>query len=226
MNCEYCGNEHNGTYGSGRFCSNKCAKGFSTKDKREEISKKISKFLTKDPYIKICPECNKEFKTKRKEKKFCSRSCNTIYYNKKTKHSGETKNRISKSVLQNYKEGKQVYGGTTKWFDYGKYRVQGTYELRTCQILDIWKEYNIIRDWEYTNERVEYLDKKGKRRTYLLDFKVLTNEGFTYYIEVKGYQTENDTLKWKAVRERGDKLEIWFEKDIIKIENGLAGVRG
>lgn len=29
--CEYCGKEHNGKYGSGRFCSSKCAHGFSTK---------------------------------------------------------------------------------------------------------------------------------------------------------------------------------------------------
>ena len=31
MICEYCGKDHNGTYGSGRFCSEACAKGFSTK---------------------------------------------------------------------------------------------------------------------------------------------------------------------------------------------------
>lgn len=45
MNCENCQNEHEGTYGSGRFCSSKCARGFSTKEKRKEINDKVSKKL-------------------------------------------------------------------------------------------------------------------------------------------------------------------------------------
>ena len=43
--CENCGIEHNGSYGSGRFCSCKCARGFSTKNKRKEINEKVSKSL-------------------------------------------------------------------------------------------------------------------------------------------------------------------------------------
>ena len=31
MKCENCGIEHDGKYGSGRFCSVKCARGFSSK---------------------------------------------------------------------------------------------------------------------------------------------------------------------------------------------------
>jgi hypothetical protein len=42
MFCQNCNLEHSGTYGSGRFCSVKCARGFSTKAKREEINKKVS----------------------------------------------------------------------------------------------------------------------------------------------------------------------------------------
>lgn len=43
--CEYCHKYHAGDYGSGRFCSAKCARGFSTKARREEISEKVSKTL-------------------------------------------------------------------------------------------------------------------------------------------------------------------------------------
>lgn len=43
--CEKCKIEHEGTYGSGRFCSSKCAKGFSTKEKRAKISKNVSEKL-------------------------------------------------------------------------------------------------------------------------------------------------------------------------------------
>mgnify|MGYP000908513070 CR=1 FL=1 len=45
MKCEYCNNEHNGEYGSGRFCDSRCARGFSTREKRKNINEKVSKKL-------------------------------------------------------------------------------------------------------------------------------------------------------------------------------------
>ena len=44
--CENCGTNHDGEYGSGRFCSSKCARGFSTKFKREEINEKVSNIMS------------------------------------------------------------------------------------------------------------------------------------------------------------------------------------
>jgi len=44
--CENCGTEHDGSYGSGRFCCKKCACAYSTKDKRQEINQRVSKSLT------------------------------------------------------------------------------------------------------------------------------------------------------------------------------------
>lgn len=43
--CENCQKENDGSYGSSRFCNEKCARGFSTKEKRSEINKKVSKKL-------------------------------------------------------------------------------------------------------------------------------------------------------------------------------------
>lgn len=46
MICEKCGKEHDGSYGSGRFCSQSCARSFSTtNNSRKEINKKISNKL-------------------------------------------------------------------------------------------------------------------------------------------------------------------------------------
>lgn len=45
MLCENCNKEHNGSYGSGRFCSKECAKSFSTKNKRKLINEKVSNSL-------------------------------------------------------------------------------------------------------------------------------------------------------------------------------------
>ena len=49
MICENCNGEHEGSYGSGRFCSKVCARGFSTKHKREIINQKVSATLTGRP---------------------------------------------------------------------------------------------------------------------------------------------------------------------------------
>lgn len=35
--CENCGSEHDGNYGSGRFCSKKCARSYSTKNESKEL---------------------------------------------------------------------------------------------------------------------------------------------------------------------------------------------
>lgn len=43
--CEYCNGEHEGLYGSGRFCSQKCARGFSTRRSRKDINEKVSRAL-------------------------------------------------------------------------------------------------------------------------------------------------------------------------------------
>lgn len=45
MTCEMCNKEHSSEYGSGRFCSCKCARGFSSKEKRLEINKAVSSKL-------------------------------------------------------------------------------------------------------------------------------------------------------------------------------------
>jgi hypothetical protein len=67
MNCENCGIEHSGTYGTGRFCQSKCARSFSTKSKRQEINQKVSstmigkkfpdrKMMTPDEILKLKKE--------------------------------------------------------------------------------------------------------------------------------------------------------------------------
>ena len=47
MKCEYCEKEHDGSYGSGRFCSPKCARRFSTSKNRQEINRKRSSSMKK-----------------------------------------------------------------------------------------------------------------------------------------------------------------------------------
>lgn len=63
--CEKCGCSHDGTYGSGRFCSEKCARSFSNKNKTKQFYQSVGNKLH-DIYAKShpervfkCMECNK-----------------------------------------------------------------------------------------------------------------------------------------------------------------------
>jgi len=86
--CENCGKEHDSSYATGRFCSKKCAKGFSTKAKRSLINEAVRKKLTKEKkfYTKICLCCEIEFKTLNKDRQYCGRKCSSkASYGLKTK---------------------------------------------------------------------------------------------------------------------------------------------
>ena len=82
-NCENCNSDHNGKYGSGRFCTLKCARGFSTKSKRLEINAKVSNKLSTGVGSKggkpmkefICKSCSIVYVTNKDNSKFCSKSC-------------------------------------------------------------------------------------------------------------------------------------------------------
>lgn len=82
--CEHCNKEHDGNYASGRFCTNRCARAFSTKAKREEINKKVSgkltihgKYTIKDFSKRVCLYCGN--KIERRRHKYCSACCQHSY---------------------------------------------------------------------------------------------------------------------------------------------------
>lgn len=96
MKCENCKNDHDGSYGSGRFCSEKCSRSFSTKKNRKDINNKVSKALKGRPSknkglkFSLTEEQIQNLKTglakQRKEKKD-----NLINLWLKGEHSGLTK---------------------------------------------------------------------------------------------------------------------------------------
>lgn len=75
MRCEYCNNEHDGSYGTGRFCNEKCARGFSTKNikgyKKSKCIDCSTDILIKkqSPHISRCNRC-KILNNKEKYKKW------------------------------------------------------------------------------------------------------------------------------------------------------------
>ena len=201
------------------YCSIKCA---NTRKHSEKTKQKIRNSTIKKEYpIKKCKYCIKEFKTRRNNQIFCSSYCSTKFQG----GWGAVHKKLNGkdwSIIQklSYSSGLRVIaGGRTKWYPYKNIRVQGTYELRTCYILDKWVEKGKIKNWEYTNDRIKYISIDNKEHSYLLDFKIFEKDNSFYYIETKGYKHPNDELKWKAVKEQGHRLEVWFEEDISKNEN-------
>lgn len=98
--CETCGLDHDGSYGSGRFCCVVCARSYAS-NKLIRSTKKMKcsycdnivdidirssivtctdcKQLRYIKYKKICPTCSNEYITQKRHQKFCSQSCSNNF---------------------------------------------------------------------------------------------------------------------------------------------------
>lgn len=117
--CECCGKLVKENYGSGRFCCEKCARIFSTKEKRKEINKKVSLTLRAKNTLnknsikieknfnkystKVCPICGKKYKGKNKT---CSKECGHVYRIRYNPIKEETRKKLSDAVQKRMAEGK------------------------------------------------------------------------------------------------------------------------
>jgi endogenous inhibitor of DNA gyrase (YacG/DUF329 family) len=135
--CLKCEKEHDGSFGSGKYCSRACAnsRSWSKEDKeRKSNSAKSSnkvKQANKQPRKRyrqllrkkaICPICNKGFEiTKGKEKKYCSKTC----YNTSRRSS-----RVKKTCPVCDKE-----------FEVAKWREKNIYCSKECFSADTDYEY-------------------------------------------------------------------------------------
>lgn len=170
-------------------------------------------------YIHKCDDtsCSNTWTTNApsKNKKYCSPCC--------SKSNGSAK--LSRYLTEAYASGKiRPYGGGMRRHQYTKYDgvtiiVQGSYELRTCCILDAWFREGKLCIWDYCADSFQYLDESGKQRTYFPDFKVYTTANKFFYLETKGYKTQRDELKWAAVKSAGFDIVVWFEADISEQED-------
>lgn len=181
--CENCDNDHDGNYGSGRFCSSKCARGFSTKNKRSLINEKVSLKLTKEKIIinKICINCNNNFDvfSNNKNKKTCSISCASAIAGKAIKKDT--------SKMGGIREG----GGRSKLIEYTNYLGEkmklNKEEILVAQILDILK-----LTWNRNFKGFIYFDNNNKKRKFYPDFYI---KEYDLYLEYKGWIT--DKMKYK-----------------------------
>lgn len=214
-----CGQFTNWSSGKGEFYQyfkHHNSKLFKMSEEHKNILRKVHASITKEEYIR-------RSKLGAKTKKEKGDIWNTQ----------ERADKIGASMRSLYKVGKRspVGGfntGYCKWHKYNGLKVQGTFELRMCYILDLLKQNDYILDWEYhcgnkdiKNDTFQWIDINGIYRTYFPDFKIITKQKSAIYAETKGWVKEQDYMKWEAVRKSGNKIIVLYEKNIKKIEHKL-----
>lgn len=103
MICENCGKEHNGSYGSGRFCSKECARSYSSKQNKNELKeakcincgKPI--FISKKASVLTC-KCNE---CKNKVNKPTFRKIHSKHINTLIKYFGFDSNKNNDNDAEN-----------------------------------------------------------------------------------------------------------------------------
>lgn len=197
MKCKKCGKEHDGTFGSGKFCSRSCANSRTrSKETIEKISNSVKKWVEENPDkikrgkdnlnfkhglknpmdTKYCLTCGKKFETScYKPVDYCSVKCNP---------------KIG---------GHRIGSGRGKGGWYNGIRCDSTYEL-------VWVIYRLDH-----NLPVKRFEKR------------LENEELIYYpdfingntiIEIKGYYTEKVDKKCELAQSKGYEIQVLYKKDL------------
>jgi hypothetical protein len=196
MKCENCECHHDGAYGSGRFCTQKCARGFSTKLKRAEINRIVGEKLRKPFPKRICKNCNKIYQSN--SRFYCSNQCwNAI------KHTlPEFCATLRKpNVKRGTKGGPRPGGGHAKLIAYtspyaGTMKINSD-EARLAAEFDrrgLHWHRNFSRGFPYT-------DLQGRQRKFYPDFYI---EDFDLYVEYKGWVIPDMVHKMNDAKENND----------------------
>lgn len=220
MKCEYCQAEHDGKYGSGRFCCKECARGFSTKAKRKETNQKTSLklkdyFKTHIPLymhtvckisLNKCAICGKQFLSRYK-KVVCSKECR----NQKLSIARSAKIAQSGSTNFQLKRQRFAYSGFDDYCDSKMEEAAIIYLFDALQASFIERFHSILN----------FKDTNGVNRRFNPDFICKIN-GEVFIVEVKSKwainhsYSKNLSLKQKAIKDFCDKRGyqyIWLTED-------------
>lgn len=209
--CEECGNEHDGSYKTGRFCSSKCAHRYAAKHVKSENIKHGMKNSTKMRIIK-CSRCGKDVKVNGSVSNILCKECKivstlnpsgkclicgkSVSTNRKTCCKEHAKILIGQTISKNTKGTGKVGGfrerssnGKRGW--YKGFYCASTYELAfVIYCLD----HNIsIR----RNKKYYWYEYEGQRHKYYPDW--IVNED--HLVETKNFITELVEIKAAAVND-------------------------
>ena len=243
MKCENCNEIIKEKYGSGRFCSCKCARSFSTKKKRLEINQKVSQKIKgrkwkrseiiarrKHEYEKRnCRKCNKKIEKLKKSNCWYCKNCMQF-----SRQDLDYRKNLSLKRIEAIKLGKVNFNSIKcKYIFKGKIiRCDSKVEY-TC--LDYFKKnYNVL-DIKRCDFSIEY-EYRNKIHRFLPDFIIKTNNQ-KYIVECKSFVSiKNLNEKWHFYNEtsiiKKDALEkyclnnnyksFWYTKNLnLKFYNSL-----
>ena len=170
------------------FCSHSCSAIYNNKGRimSDETKNKIRKKLKKS-YNKICPCCNKEFITSRKDKIFCDKNCWKNYNKLKKKNDyikPKRKNYYIKkdSDIEN-RGGYREKGGRCKQYEYiniyNEKMMLNKEEIIVAEYLDKLK-----LKWNRNKKGFKYFDLDNKIKKFYPDFYI---KNYNFYIEYKGF---------------------------------------
>lgn len=215
--CESCGHQHDGSYGSGRFCNEKCAKSFSTKAKRKEINKKVSKILKNREVVehedRECIICHSVFRCiKTSTQKVC----------RKIKCRNTSRSISQIGISRNVGKNNAMYGKAPhhtkrhKFFsnkNNKEFIVKSTYELSAIKILE---NDNDVLNYQYEPFNIPYDENHSTIPDFLVEYK-----NKKVLIEVKPQnciKLWNNKIKIEAMKKycRNNNLlfKLWTEKNI------------
>lgn len=226
MICENCGKEHDGSYGSGRFCSKECAKSFSTKNESHAL--KEAKCIDCGKYVMIgkrasfnkcrCEDCRKNHK-KSSDIKKC-KICGKLYY----KYQGGCQNKFCKQHRLSQFNNLIKYFGFDKSklgtfeveneFDRIKQNFEYLYNFRNFSLTEIGEIYN----YKFPNNLSKIFNYLGiKKRTRIEISKNAILTGRLNIVEIHNqYKSEwHTTWNGKEVYLRSS-YEIEYAKELDK----------
>lgn len=189
--CEVCGKDHDGTYGSGRFCSQKCANKIGTRVAKANQKLTIKSKLNYQINPRICKVCGKPIPYEyRGSRSTCGEECHKILI-KLNANSDIVKNKIAQSIIRNGSKigGYRPGSGNAKSGWYKGYHCDSSWELAfVIYNLDhnIWFDrYDNYFEYQWNNQTLKYYP----------DF--MLNDGTL--IEIKGCPTDQWLAKLKSV---------------------------
>lgn len=207
--CEKCGKTHDGTFGSGRFCSRSCANSrVRTTEIKQKIRRSVYKFLESKnikrktiaprssrliiPEKRICVICGKEFDCwyAYSTVQCCSQECRNLLISRKNKQA----------KLGGYKE----HSGRGKSGWYQGIHCQSTYELA-------WVIYALDHQVKFKRcDKCFLYTCNNASHKYYPDFELADGT----IVEIKGYHQEIVNLKQQAVLDSGYNYLLLYKKDL------------
>jgi hypothetical protein len=128
------------------------------------------------------------------------------------KHTNETKRILSEKMNERYSTGWESTAGRCQKIKYnseiaGEVLLDGYWELEVTKYLD---SINVI--WERNKKRFSYFNTiKNKNSSYCPDFFI---KDWNAYLEIKGYETELDKIKWEQFPEV---LLVWKKEKLREL---------